>query len=621
MKKIWKKAMSFAATVTLLLGTTIAVQAAALTTSEKVPDTEKPTYKTVTSAVEVTISNVKDIPTDADGNEETLAFATYQVIYATYDAVANALEYHLTDWAKTVLVSENTAEGSGKYATEEDAIAAISQITTTGKTDVSSPAEAVESDAIVNTLAAAGTKKAYGTQGNAIWTRSGDTETASLPVGAYLVIPSCNGMSFLNMLVSVDVSGTTGTTENDWVLTANDASLKGRPLGIDKKIVQTAADGAEILTDAKAVGIGDTVNYKITADVPRFPANATQTTFKVVDTPKNLKIDAGSVTVKAVKADGTEEPLEKNSAYALNPTCAELTENSSRLVVDFSACYKTVFLSHDTTADTYSYPYDSVEITYSATVLSSAEVGSEENSNTAKLVYDKDPYTDSDYEIESPTPKVYTYGLVITKRAEDTTDDEGNAVSGKVLANAQFQIRKVNEGTESDPMKCRWNEEESAYVVYDGTAEQEPDDLVTNLVTGADGTLTLKGLDAQQRYVLEEVKAPSGYSLNKDKVYFEIHAKTDTEGKVTKEIKSVNGYESDNKTEITSDSEYSWSAPGIVAPQNATISLSLTDTRLFSLPATGGMGIVLFTVGGVVLLLAAAALIIFGKKHFFSDAK
>lgn len=621
MKKMWKKAMSFAAAVTLLLGTTIAVQAAALTTSEKVPDTEKPTYKTVTSAVEVTISNVKDIPTDADGNEETLAFATYQVIYATYDAVANALEYHLTDWAKTVLVSENAAEGSGKYATEEDAIAAISQITTTGKTDVSSPAAAVESDAIVNTLAAAGGKDAY----TAAWTRNKEamTATASLPVGAYLVIPSCNGMSFLNMLVSVDVSGTTGTTENDWVLTANDASLKGRPLGIDKKIVQTAADGAEILTDAKAVGIGDTVNYKITADVPRFPANATQTTFKVVDTPKNLKIDAGSVIVKAVKADGTKETLEKNSAYALNPTCAELTENSSRLVVDFSACYKTVFLSHDTTADTYSYPYDSVEITYSATVLSSAEMGSEENSNTAKLVYDKDPYTDSDYEIESPTPKVYTYGLVITKRAEDTTNNEGNTVPGKELANAQFQIRKVNGGTESAPMECRWNDEESAYVVYDGTAEQEqkPKDLVTNLVTGEDGTFTLKGLDAQQRYVLEEVKAPSGYSLNKDKVYFEIHAKTDTEGKVTKEIKSVNGYESDNKTEITSDSEYSWSAPGIVAPQNATISLSLTDTRLFSLPATGGMGIVLFTVGGVVLLLAAAVLIIFGKKHFFSDAK
>lgn len=190
---------------------------------------------------------------------------------------------------------------------------------------------------------------------------------------------------------------------------------------------------------------------------------------------------------------------------------------------------------------------------------------------------------------------------------------------GKVLANAEFQIRKAAaDGTESEALKCEWDEENSMYVIYDGTAEQEPDDLTQNLVTGQEGTVTIKGLDAEQKYVLEEVKAPSGYSLNKDRISIVIHAQKN--GEAVKEIQSVDSFDNDG-TELTADSEYSWSAAGISADHSAKVSLSLTDTRLFSLPATGGLGIVLFTIGGAGLLLLAAVLLIYGRKRIFPETK
>ena len=54
------------------------------------------TDKIVTSTAEVTISHVPA--------GKSITWATYQVLYATYDAGSNALEYHLTPWAKDVLV-------------------------------------------------------------------------------------------------------------------------------------------------------------------------------------------------------------------------------------------------------------------------------------------------------------------------------------------------------------------------------------------------------------------------------------------------------------------------------------------------------------------------------------
>ena len=132
------------------------------------------TDKIVTSPANVTINNVPE--------GKSITWATYQVLYANYDAGSNALEYHLTDWAKDVLVGTGT--------TEEAEIKKITELTKTGT-------GAKEQSDLVNQLAAATTKTPY----SASWSVTGTTAKADLPVGAYLVIPSCEEMTFLNMLV------------------------------------------------------------------------------------------------------------------------------------------------------------------------------------------------------------------------------------------------------------------------------------------------------------------------------------------------------------------------------------------------------------------------------------
>lgn len=183
--------------ILFLPGVTVDVSAQSLTAD---------TDKIVTSKAEITVTNVPE--------GKSISWPTYQVLYATYDAGSNALEYHLTGWAKNILVGS----GTGQADTEEAAIKKITELTKTGT-------GATEQSDLVNQLAAAATKTAYAA---ASWTVTGTNATATLPVGAYLVIPSCEGMTFLNMLVSVDTSGTTQTGADQWELKAKGGSFEGK---------------------------------------------------------------------------------------------------------------------------------------------------------------------------------------------------------------------------------------------------------------------------------------------------------------------------------------------------------------------------------------------------------
>ena len=294
--------------ILFLPGVTVDVSAQSLTAG---------TDKIVTSKAEITVTNVPE--------GKSISWPTYQVLYATYDAGSNALEYHLTGWAKNILVGS----GTGQADTEEAAIKKITELTKTGT-------GATEQSDLVNQLAAAATKTAYAA---ASWTVTGTNATATLPVGAYLVIPSCEGMTFLNMLVSVDTSGTTQTGADQWELKAKGAVLKGKSLSIGKKI--TGKNGTTVTFEngktTETAQIGDTIHYTIQAQVPHYPDNSTDKTFKVVDTPTNLSISTDSISVSGVNDAGTETVIAATS-YAVSKN---ITDGS--VTIDFSNNYDGVF--------------------------------------------------------------------------------------------------------------------------------------------------------------------------------------------------------------------------------------------------------------------------------------
>lgn len=525
------------------------------------------TSKIVTSTAEVTINSVPE--------GKSIDWATYQVLYATYDAGSNALEYHLTPWAKTVLVGN----GANQADTEEAAIKKITELTKTGT-------GATEQSDLVNQLAAATTKNPYTA---ASWRVTGTTATADLPVGAYLVIPSCEGMTFLNMLVSVDTSGTTQTAPDQWVLTAKGAVLKGKTLSINKKITgKNGSDPVKIENGktTETAQIGDTIHYTIEAQVPHYPDNSTVKTFKVVDTPTNLSILTDSISVSGVKTDGGETSIAATS-YAVSQDSA-----NGPVTIDFSDSYNETFYN----ATEKFWPYVSVKITYTAVVTEAAEMGTNGNPNTAKLIYRIDT---QEKELPSPKTTVFTYGLNVVKL------EAGTEAEVKKLTNAVFQISRDVNGT-STPLYFKDNEDGSYTLAQDQTTAASDPDYTKDLTTqGADGSFWLKGLDAGVDYSLKEVKAPSGYSVNTDTLTIRLTAETNPDDPTyTGILQGVIGTEKDKNVQVITNAG-SWTY-GVLDADKAKAAVSLTDTKLFELPATGGKGTDGFARNGILLLTAAA---------------
>ena len=509
-----------------------------------------------TNSTNVTITG---LPAD-----KTVTFATYQVIKSNFNAAANELTYQLTDWAKAVLAT------GGK--TEDAVIEDISKLNTTGTS-------ATEQDNIVNQLAAAASKTAY----SALWTVSSDktTATANLPIGSYLVMASCTDMTFLNMLVSVNAKADS-TDPNGWILEGEGAVLKGNPLSVDKKITGKKGTALQTPIDETTAAIGDTLSYTVTADVPHYPANATHTTFKVKDTPTNLEIKQNTVKVYGVKADGTETDL----TGQFTPTL----DGNGVLTVDMSEKYLTLFCANGT------YPYATVKITYDAVLMESASIATG-NTNKPALIYGTDPYTDSDAsDKEIPgdgKQKVYTYGLNLTKKNSDNN----------VLSNAVFSVKLGD-------TKLKFIEDANEKGTYTLAKDQSAAGATDQLTTNDKGIFNIKGLDANVEYVIEETKAPSGYFRNHGSVAFTITPEKNAEGKLTGAIKSV-AAKDEKGTAL--DNAGAWTC-GIDQTNTAYVAVTLKDTKIPFLPATGGMGTVIFTIVGDALMILAIVLFIRSRK-------
>lgn len=169
-----------------------------------------------------------------------------------------------------------------------------------------------------------------------------------------------------------------------------------------------------------------------------------------------------------------------------------------------------------------------------------------------------------DSEFDSDTVDVYTGQIVLTKYNEDKT---------KTLAGAGFEVRKDNEG---DALKfSEVTTGVDGNYVYDPVAG-----TITEVKTGSDGTLTIAGLDLGH-YTFKEVTAPKGYHIANSPDGIDAEAALSAQGTVTETVKATT---------------------------------SLTNTKLSSLPSTGGIGTTIFTIGGCAIMIAAAALYFVNRR-------
>lgn len=403
-------------------------------------------------------------------------------------------------------------------------------------------------------------------------TVSGKTASVSgLTMGVYLVTATGGTAVYRPTVAMITPEESNGS----WTITENaQVGLKSSPVSLVKTItaVNGSADTTAVSSDGKraVAGIGDTVSYKLEVDVPEYPSQSVSKIFTITDTmPAGLTLQTDGI--KVVDQAGDEITIPTGLITATERTLTINLDNSNLITG------KTKLV-----------------VTYDAQLNASATIGTEGNVNTAALTYTNNPYVtvpdDTDFAAKAravsgsdntktfmDTATVYTFGIEVAKVAKGTKTG---------LRGAVFEL-KLKDTTQ----KIGFTGSGGAYTkAADGTAA---------LTTGTDGKLTLKGL-APGTYKLKETKAPAGYVLSAGETEITI-ADTDFDGIP------------DSKEQPTTDT----TTTQTTEKDNGLVSITVENTKGFTLPRTGGIGTVLFSMIGIVLMGSGVLLVaVFLRKRF-----
>lgn len=344
------------------------------------------------------------------------------------------------------------------------------------------------------------------------------------------------------------------------------ATPKNEEVTIGKKISGINNAKTEAKNEQQAtVKVGDEVEYTITSISPKYTDEYFAYTdasklpvYKITDT---LSKGLGYQDDISVKIGETTLQKGTDKDYTLLKTTN--ADKSMTIVITFTQA----FLKNK------AYKGKEVIVTYTAEVLQSAEI-TNPNTNEVSLDYTNKPGEET-RGIPGDVPKVYTYALNVHKKDN----------SGTNLEDAKFKLYFVTKN----------ESEENVYTQIKKLKDM--DDKGGVFATDSNGNLTLAGLNVGD-YALEEVEAPAGYTLLKDKIFFSI-SDSDIDGRLD---------------EVTEGSTIS-NVKDKEKNNTGYVQMEVVNNEGFNLPATGGMGTYLFTIGGLVIMAGAALLLIASKKR------
>lgn len=367
-----------------------------------------------------------------------------------------------------------------------------------------------------------------------------------------------------------------GKTENNIIIT-----VKNEKPDMTKQVKERDKDNWK--QDPVAdYNVGDMVPYKITIDVPSNITNLKE--FTLTDTPTNL--DDKEVSLQC---EGSDVDL---NAYSV----AKEGEHG----------FKITF----TTENMASYAGKQIVVTYNAELLGGAVTTINGNQNTAKLEYsnkilpgqdDKDnPNRPENPDIKpgkdsiEDSAVVYTFKLQILKKAEkadgtplqdvefdlykEVSKETINAITGAKAKNVGLDSEKYWLKINTDPLKTDENSEVSQSGLANGT------------------------------YYLVETKTNKNYNLLKEPVKVELNIVYTTTTK-TEWVTDENGVKTLVKNEITK-TEFKEGSDTSTGTHTETI----INKSGFTLPITGGMGTVLFSIAGFALMAGAAFVLLKGRR-------
>ena len=344
--------------------------------------------------------------------------------------------------------------------------------------------------------------------------------------------------------------------------TSVDAEIKGALPTVDKK-VQVNGTGKDA-TDAK---IGDTLTFTLTSTIPDMSAYNTYT-FNFKDTlSKGLTF--GQVT--SVKVGDTT--LTKDTDYTV--TTAPADSGKTLLTVAMK----------DFKAKQQANAGKKITVTYTATLNENAVVGGHGNTNSATIQYSNNPSTDGTGESEPSKVRVFTYGFTVDKYTGGSYDDTATRLAG-----AEFTLAPKNDTDSTAISFVQVNAGNATTNAVYRVAKAGETATTTTITTPANGKVDFQGLKNGE-YTLTETKAPAGYNKLASAIGVRVDGQND--GTDTTNATVTITYDNNN------GSDYDQTASNGVIPVH--------NKSGVTLPGTGGMGTIAFTVIGVLVIALGVA--------------
>ena len=428
---------------------------------------------------------------------------------------------------------------------------------------------------------------------------TGHTSASDMERGLYLVVETCvpeNVTSTCNpFFVSLPMTTIDGTAWN-YDVTVYPKNQTGNPT-LDKTVREdknsTGKNNGSLtdITDGYAhtatASVGDTVDYQIISTLPTITSKASDLSeYAYVDTmSKGIKYNKNDVVIEFFKDAGctdkiatwAEDSGKFTVAYddAQNIMTIRMTEAGLSEINEAATVY--------TDSVKRGYSDCTMRITYAATLTADAATyGDRDNPNRVKLTWKRTNTTY--YDTLEDCCHVYVYAIDLIKQFSDN-----NGTFGKV---------KFIAYNDTDGYYIKANMEGEVYNVTGFTSNKSE---ATMLIPNLKGHIILRGIE-DDTYTLTEVATDKGYVLLRDPVKIVVITKEDGAcercgAALLTASATVNG-ESVSMTDA-----------------NAIVPLRIINNPGFDLPKTGGYGVWMYTVGGVLLLGAAAFIVVKSRKH------
>lgn len=335
-----------------------------------------------------------------------------------------------------------------------------------------------------------------------------------------------------------------------------------------------------------SASIGDTVDYQIISTLPTITSKASSLSeYTYVDTmSKGIKYNKQDVVIEFFRDSACTDKIttwaEDSGTFAVtyddaaNIMTIKMTETGLSEINEAAAVY----------IDSVKRGYSdcTMRITYAATLTADAKMGDKDNPNTVTLTWKRTNTTY--YDTLEDCCHVFTYGIDVLKQFSDGKGD---------IQDVKFLLH---------------NDSDDCYIIADlkdgiyyakGITSKKSD--ATTFIPNSRGHIVVKGLE-DDTYSLTETATDKGYILLKDAV--KIVIKTAENGQCEQcGTKLLTASATVNGKDVT------------MTDGNAIVPLTVVNNPGFDLPKTGGYGVWMYTVGGVLLLGAAAFIVIRSRKH------